>query len=276
MVECLEVSRSGYYNWLNRSKSQRDVDDEYFKSRIRHYFDKSEQTYGVERIYRDLKAEGLKIGKSRVSRLMKEMGLVAVARKKFKVTTDSNHNKEVAPNLLAQDFSADYPDQVWVGDISYIWTQEGWLYLAVVLDLFSRKIVGWGLSDRLKRGLVIDAFKMAVVNRKPPAGLIFHSDKGSQYCSNEFKRAVGKAGAVQSMSGTGNCYDNAACESFFHTIKVERLHRFLFMTRAAAERCVFQYIEVFYNRKRRHSYTGYISPDAFERNYYISNLGKCG
>jgi len=133
MVECLEVSRSGYYNWLNRSKSQRDVDDEYFKSRIRHYFVESEQTYGVERIYRDLKAEGLKIGKGRVSRLMKKLGLVAVARKKFKVTTDSNHNKEVAGNLLAQDFSADYPDQVWVGDISYIWTQEGWLYLAVVV-----------------------------------------------------------------------------------------------------------------------------------------------
>ena len=203
---------------------------------------------------------------------MKEMGLRPKAKKKFKATTDSKHNKGFAPNLLNQKFAVAVPDRVWVGDITYVWTHEGWLYLAIVIDLFSRKVVGWAMSDRIKEDLVVNAFLMATRSRKPLPGLIFHSDRGKQYCSKKFRQALKGVKALQSMSGKGNCYDNAVAESFFHTLKVEELHNLIFLTKNAANRCIFEYIEVFYNKKRRHSYTNYLSPENFENRYRFNNL----
>ncbi len=274
MAEYLKVSRSAFYRWRRFGESPKARQDRALKARIREIFDGSGKTYGALRISLDLQDEGVKCGKYRTLRLMKGLGLTPKAKRKYKATTDSNHSKETAPNLLGQKFAVAVPDRVWVGDITYVPTHEGWLYLAVVIDLFSRKVVGWAMSDRLKRGLVINAFNMAVRSRKPLPDLIFHSDKGSQYCSDDFKKALKNVKAIQSMSGKGNCYDNAVAESFFHTLKVEELHSLLFLTRNAAKRCIFEYIEVFYNKKRRHSYINYLSPERFENRYRINELGN--
>ena len=272
MAEYLKVSRSAFYRWQKYGESPKAFEDTALKVRIRAIFDGNKQAYGALRISLDLKDEGVKCGKFRTLRLMKELGLTPKAKKKFKATTDSNHNMGFAPNLLNQKFTVVVPDRVWVGDITYVWTHEGWLYLAVVIDLFSRKVVGWAMSDRLKRGLVISAFNMAMRSRKPLPDLIFHSDKGSQYCSDDFKKTLKDAKVIQSMSGKGNCYDNAVAESFFHTLKVEELYSLIFLTRSSARRCIFEYIEVFYNKKRRHSYTNYLSPERFENRYRINEL----
>lgn len=274
MAEYLKVSRSGFYGWLRRKNSGKDYEDAVLKEKIIELFQGSKQTYGAVRISKELKEAGLDCGKFRTSRLMREADLAPKAKKKFKATTDSNHSKAVAPNLLCQEFAVDAPDRVWVSDITYVWTHEGWLYLAVVIDLFSRKVVGWAMSDRIKEGLVISAFLMAVSSRKPLPELIFHSDRGSQYCSIKFRQVLAKIGALQSMSGTGNCYDNAVAESFFHTLKVEELHNLIFLARDSAKRCIFEYIEVFYNKKRRHSYINYLSPDKFENRYRFNELGN--
>ena len=272
MAEYLKVSRSAFYQWTKYGESPKAREDKALKVRITELFDKSGKTYGAKRISLDLHDEGLNCGKFRTLRLMKELGLTTKAKRKYKATTDSNHGKETAPNLLGQKFAVAVPDRVWVGDITYVWTHEGWLYLAVVIDLFSRKVVGWAMSDRIKRGLVISAFNMAVRSRNPLPDLIFHSDKGSQYCSDDFKKTLKGVKAIQSMSGKGNCYDNAVAESFFHTLKVEELHSLIFLTRNAARRCIFEYIEVFYNKKRRHSYINYLSPERFENRYRFNNL----
>jgi len=272
MAECLKVSRSAFYRWQRYGESQKAGEDATLKVRIREIFNNNKQAYGALRIAKELEAAGVKCGKFRTLRLMKELGLQPKAKKKYKATTDSNHKTGFAPNLLGQKFAVAVPDRVWVGDITYVPTHEGWLYLAVVIDLFSRKVVGWAMSDRIKRGLVIIAFNMAVRNRKPLSDLVFHSDKGSQYCSDDFKKALQDAKAIQSMSGKGNCYDNAVAESFFHTLKVEELHSLVFLTRNAAKQCIFEYIEVFYNKKRRHSYTNYLSPENYEKQYFIREL----
>ena len=272
MAEYLKVSQSVFYRWQRCGESPKELQDTVLKVRIRELFDSSKQTYGAIRIAKDLHDEGLSCGRFRTARLMKESGLTPKARRKFKATTDSKHNKGVAPNLLNQKFAVTVPDRVWVGDITYIWTHEGWLYLAVVIDLFSRKVVGWAMSDRIKEDLVISAFNMAARSRKPFPGLTFHSDRGSQYCSKSFRKAIRAVNAVQSMSGKGNCYDNAVAESFFHTLKVEELHSLIFLRRDSAKRCVFEYIEVFYNKKRRHSYLNYLSPNRFENRYRFNNL----
>ncbi len=272
MAEYLKVSRSAFYRWQRYGESPKAREDAVLKARIKAIFDGSGKTYGALRTSLDLKDEGVKCGKFRTRRLMKELSLTPKAKRKYKATTDSNHKKETAPNLLGQKFAVAVPDRVWVGDITYVWTHEGWLYLAVVIDLFSRKVVGWAMSDQIKRGLVISAFNMAVRSRNPLPDLIFHSDKGSQYCSDDFKKALKNVKAIQSMSGKGNCYDNAVAESFFHTLKVEELHSLIFLTRNAAKRCIFEYIEVFYNKKRRHSYINYLSPERFENRYRINNL----
>ena len=245
MADYLDVSSSGYYEWLKRKESDRKKEDGVLKEVIRSEFKNSKETYGVARIIRELKNHGLNIGSCRTRRLMKEQYLVPKARRKFKVTTDSEHDQPVADNLLDQNFKTDAPDKVWVGDITYIPTNEGWLYVAVVIDLFSRKVIGWAMSDRIKKALVVEAFRMAVRKRNPLPGLIFHSDRGSQYCSIEFRNLLKSVKALQSMSGKGNCYDNAVAESFFHTLKVEQLHCFRFISRNSAKRAVFEFIEMF-------------------------------
>ena len=263
----LGVSVSGFYAWKGRPASPRQTDDMIMLAHIRAEFSNSNETYGSPRMHAELKELGLSIGRHRVARLMSENGLKARQKTRFKRTTDSDHGGPVARNVLAQDFTADGPDQKWGVDISYIWTAEGWLYLAIVLDLFSRKIVGWQLSDRMKRGLAMDALRRAVIVRQPPRGLIHHSDRGSQYCSDDYRRMLRDHGFVASMSGRGNCYDNAMVETVFKTIKSELIWRTAFRTRDQASKAIGQYIEGFYNPRRRHSSLGYVSPAIFEATF---------
>jgi len=212
----------------------------------------------------ELKARGHSCGRDKARRLMKLAGVSIRRRKKFKVTTDSKHKLPVSPNLLARKFEVSAPDRVWVSDITYLWTSEGWLYLAVVLDLFQRKIVGWSMSHRINKKLVLDALRMGIWCRRPEAGLIFHSDRGSQYCSHGFLKMLKTHNMMSSMSRKGNCWDNAVAESFFGSLKTERVYFTNYKTREEGRRDVVDYIEMFYNSKRRHSYLGYLSPMAFE------------
>ncbi len=235
---------------------------------MRAIFKESDETYGILRIIEALRSQGITAGKNRISRLMKDNDLRVKTRRRFKVTTNSDHKRPVAPNLLNQEFWAKEPDDIWTGDITYIRTGEGWLYLAVVLDICTRKIVGWSMHKRMKDDLVVNAFKNALHRRKPGKGFIFHSDRGSQYCSKRFSKLVRGAGGKQSMSATGCCYDNAITESFFGTLKTELVHHCRCETRAMAKRSIFSYIEGFYNRTRMHSSIGYMSPDEFEQSLY--------
>jgi transposase InsO family protein len=263
----LGVSVSGFYAWQSRPASNRQTDDMMMLAHIRAEFSTSNGTYGSPRMHVELNESGLSIGRHRVARLMSENGLKARQKTRFKKTTDSDHGGPVATNVLDQDFTATAPDQKWGVDISYVWTAEGWLYLAIVLDLFSRKIVGWQLSDRMKRGLAIDALRRAINLRQPPPGLIHHSDRGSQYCSEDYRRLLRDNGFVASMSGRGNCYDNAMVETVFKTIKSELIWRTAFTTRDQASKAIGRYIEGFYNPRRRHSSLGYVSPAAFEATF---------
>ena len=267
----LNVSVSGYYAWKRRPASQRQTDDMVLLAHIRAEFSTSNGTYGSPRMHAELTESGLAIGRNRVARLMSENGLKARQKTRFKKTTDSDHAGPVAPNVLNQDFTTDGPDEKWGVDISYVWTAEGWLYLAIVLDLYSRKIVGWSMSDRMKRGLAMDALRRAIILRQPPPGLIHHSDRGSQYCSDDYRRLVRDYGFVASMSGRGNCFDNAMVETVFKTIKSELIWRTAFTTREQAAKAIGQYIEGFYNPRRRHSSHGYISPAAFEAQHRTRN-----
>lgn len=228
--------------------------------------------YGSPRIHAELKEEGERCSRKRVARIMRENNIQAKHKRKFKATTDSQHNLPIAPNLLKQNFKINKPNRIWTADITYCWTLEGWIYLAVVLDLFSRKIVGWSLDKRMTRQLVIDAFSKAYWSRKPKKGLIHHSDKGSQYASYDFQETLSCVGAIQSMSGTGNCFDNAVTETFFHSLKTELMFDKIFKTREEAKSAIFEYIEVFYNRDRRHSTLEYCSPSKFEQYYYLQNV----
>jgi transposase InsO family protein len=231
---------------------------------IKAIFDLSRKTYGSLSIKNALSDDGIIVGKNRVARLMRKHAIQAKTKKKFKVTTNSRHNRPVADNLLNQDFIVTVPNTVWVSDITYIWTDEGWSYLATVLDLYSRRIVGWAVKERLTDTLVIEAFERACINRNPKSGLMFHSDRGSQYASNDFRKRLSARGFLQSMSGAGNCYDNACAESFFHTLKTELVYFEHYRTREEAKTSLFEYIEMFYNRFRRHSTLGYKSPARFE------------
>ena len=222
-------------------------------------------SYGRPRMTEELKEVGIDVGHRRVGRLMRENGISVERTRKFKATTDSNHTFNIAPNLLDRDFSAAGPNQKWVGDISYIWTREGWLYLVVILDLHSRRVIGWAVSNRMKRDLAIRALKMAIAFRGPPKGCIHHTDRGSQYCSHDYQKILREHGFRVSMSGKGNCYDNAAVETFFKTIKAELIWRQSWATRRQAEMAIFEYINGFYNPRRRHSALGWKSPVAFER-----------
>jgi putative transposase len=265
--EVLGVSVSGFYAWKNRPASARQSNDMVMLAHIRAEFATSNETYGSPRMHEDLKDQGLAIGLNRVARLMSENGMKARQKTRFKKTTDSDHGGPVADNILDQDFTATAPDQKWGVDISYIWTAEGWLYLAIVLDLFSRRIVGWQLSDRMQRGLAMAALQRAINLRRPPPGLIHHSDRGSQYCSDDYRRMLRDHGFIASMSGRGNCYDNAMVETVFKTIKSELIWRTAFTTRDQAAKAIGQYIEGFYNPRRRHSGLGYVSPAKFEATF---------
>jgi putative transposase len=265
MCSVLEVSRSGYYAWVRRAESLRDQENRRLTNLIIEIHKKSRDTYGVPRIHAELKARGESCGKNRVARLMKTAGIRSKVRKKFRVTTtDSSHSLPVAPNLLDQCFVAARPNAIWAADITYIPTGEGWLFLASILDLFSRAIVGWSMDSTLKTSLVLGALRMALGRRRPGPGLIHHSDRGSQYASWEYQKMLDEHGILCSMSRKGNCYDNAVKESFFHTLKTELVHEAHYATRAMARASLFDYMETFYNRERRHSSLGYLTPEEFE------------
>jgi len=233
--------------------------------KIIEIFEKAHKTYGVRRIKAALKSIGLQVGRSKIKTKMNEYGLTCKAAKKYKATTNFKHNLPVSPNLLKQNFVVTTPNRVWVSHFTYIWTLEGWMYLAVVIDLYSRRVVGWALSNRMKKELVIDALQMAIKQRKPPEGLIVHSDRGSQYCSKEYQKILKKNRMRCSMSKKGDCYDNACAETFFHSFKVEWVYGNTYLNREICKQSAIEYIEVFYNRQRLHSYLGYLAPCQFER-----------
>lgn len=245
--------------------SQRQRVDMRLLALIREAHRLSLHTYGRPRMVEELRDMGFAAGHRRIGRLMRDNGIRSVRTRKYKATTNSNHNYGIAPNLLDRDFTAVTPNQKWSVDISYIWTREGWLYLAVVMDLHSRRIVGWAVSNRMKRDLAIQALQMAITLRRPPRGCIHHSDRGSQYCSKDYQKLLTKHGFEVSMSGKGNCYDNAVVETFFKTLKAELIWRRSWITRKQVQMALFKYINGFYNPKRRHSTLGGLSPVAFEK-----------
>ncbi|WP_203978863.1 IS3 family transposase [Geobacter sp. SVR] len=258
MCRVLGVTRSWYYAHAAGRVTNRQREDQALLPTIKSAFEESDKTYGAKRITHNLRQLGRRVGKNRIWRLMRENGLKVKTTRKFKVTTNSDHKRPVADNLVKRQFSADAPNRLWTGDITYIETVQGWLYLAVVLDVFSRRIVGWSMNKRMTDDLVIAALTNAIVRRRPSPGFIFHTDRGSQYCSKRFRAVVGKAAGIQSMSGTGCCYDNAITETFFSTLKRELIYHCSFTTRQG-------YIEGFYNRKRIHSAIGYLTPEQFEQ-----------
>lgn len=267
MSKMLGISRSSYYRFEKGTPSQRSLYEESLIVKIKAVHEASRQTYGSPRIHAELKDQGEVCSRQRVAKLMKKIGLIAKMKKRFKVTTKANSKAKAAPNLLEQNFTAEQPNQRWVADISYVWTLEGWLYVACVLDLFSRKIVGLAMKDRMTDDLVIAALEQALLHRNSSTGLMHHSDRGSQYTSVDFQRKLAQHSITASMSGTGNCYDNAVMESFFHTLKTEHVYFERYQTREQAKNSIFEYVEVFYNRQRRHSTLNYKTPLAFEENY---------
>jgi putative transposase len=265
LCRVLGVSESGYFTWKDRPASRRQREDMVLLAHVRSAFTRSNGSYGSPRMTRELQDGGLAVGRRRTARLMRENGLKARQKRRFRRTTDSHHAWPVAPNLLDQDFAATRPDEKWGTDISYIWTREGWLYLAVVIDLFARRVIGWATGDRLHRDLALAALRKALVMRRPAPGLIHHSDRGSQYCSIDYQAELRKHGILTSMSGKGNCYDNAMVETFFNTLKSELVWRTIFDTRLAATQAIGRYIDGFYNPVRRHSALDFISPNQFEK-----------
>lgn len=267
MCRALKLSKSGYYAWRIRPKSKRDRENENLDHHIKTTYEKHKGNYGSPRITDALKNQHIACSENRVAHRMRINGIKAKTKKRFKVTTNSKHSHPIAENLLNQKFKAQRPNQVWASDITYLWTHEGWLYLAVILDLFSRQIVGWAMSPRLGQELVLNAFKQAVWQRRPGSGVIFHSDQGVQYACNAFRDLLQHHKFIQSMSGKGNCYDNAVVESFFHTLKTELIYFESYKTREEAKSSVFEYIEIYYNRERSHSTLNYCSPVQFEQRW---------
>ena len=264
MCRVLKVSTSGYYAWRGRQQSPRHRQNRKLLVAIKALHKQSKQTYGSPRMCRALRKQGTRCSENRVARLMRSHGIRAKQTKRFKATTDSRHDLPVAQNILDRQFEPETPNQAWAGDITYVWTGQGWLYLAVVMDLFSRRIVGFSMGSSLSRALVIEALTMALGRRRVGPGLLHHSDQGSQYASGEFQHELVVAGMICSMSRRGNCWDNAPVESFFATLKGELVHHRRYATRAEARSDIFEYIEVWYNRKRLHSSLGYRSPAEYE------------
>jgi transposase InsO family protein len=275
LCRVLQVSRSGFYAWRDREPSQRGREDAKLRPKIRAIFKKSRHTYGSPRIQAELTEaeDSPTVSKKRVARLMVEEGLQAVTPRRFRLTTDSDHDDPVAKNLLDRQFAPEAPNRAWVGDITAIWTGEGWLYLATMLDLFSRRIVGWCADDNMETPLVTRALQMAIGRRLPGVDLLCHSDRGSQYTSGDYQDLLELHGIECSMSRRGNCWDNAMAESFFGTIKTELLYRRPWPTLESARQAIAEYIELFYNTWRRHSYLGYVSPAAYERQAQKSAAG---
>lgn len=265
LCRVMKVSRSGYYAWRNRHASTHEQEDEALRGEVLEIFETSNGTYGSPRVHADLAQRGTRVGRKRVSRLMKEQNLRAAPPRRWKRTTDSDHGKPVADNVLARDFTASVPNERWAGDITYLWAGEGWLYLAVVIDLFSRRVVGWAIESHMRAELAGSALRMAIGRRLPGSDLLYHSDQGSQYASDDFQELLKAHGITCSMSRRGNCWDNAVVESFFGTLKTELIYRQPWRSRAEVRTAVIEYIELFYNATRRHSSLGYRSPVDFER-----------
>ena len=273
----LNVSASGFHQYCARHSenagsllTSRRINDTALQVHIKAIFYEMKGAYGWPRVWRELLARGVRAGKERVRKLMKACGLQARGKRKFKATTHSSHRLPVSPNLLERDFCVEAPNRVWTGDITYVWTDEGWLYLAVVIDLFSRQVVGFSMSERMTRTLVIDALRMAWFRRRPAAGLIFHSDRGSQYASGDFQKQLSAFGMRGSMSRKGDCWDNAVTETLFGSLKVERLHGMRFETRRQAKDEVIEWLR-FYNYRRLHSTLGYLSPMDFEKKRLVES-----
>lgn len=266
MCEALDVSPAGYYEWRGRPPSARALADVDLRALIVRVHAESRRTYGRPRIHAELSAEGTRVGSKRVRRLMKAAGIEGIRPRRFRKTTDSSHGLPIAENVLAREFDVTQigeTNRIWAGDITYIPTREGWLYLAVVLDLVSRRVIGWSMSTTMERGIVLAALRCALRNRRPKAGAMFHSDRGSQYASADFTKILKKHGILASMSRKGDCWDNAVVESFFGSMKTE-LGDPIWESRAAARAALFEYIEIWYNRKRRHSTLRYLSPEQYE------------
>jgi transposase InsO family protein len=264
MCSVFQVSRSGYYAWNKRPESTRSKENRELSQEIAAIHRESDGIYGSPKIHGELQRRGKRHGKNRIVRLMRKDGLYSKTKRKFRVTTDSSHSQPVAPNLLNREFTPARANQAWVCDITYIWTAEGWLYLAIVMDLFSRTIVGWSMAERMTRQLTMDALTLAAKRRNPPRGLLHHSDRGSQYASDDYQALLTKLGMICSMSRTGNCWDNAPAESFFGILKRELIFHKRYLSRSQARQSIFDYIERFYNRRRIHSSLGYLTPNEFE------------
>ena len=264
MCRTLAVSPSGYYAWLTRSESRRTAENRRLLTEIRVIHAESRRTYGSPRVHATLQAQGQRVSPHRVARLMRAGGIRAKTVKKWQATTDSAHPYPVVPNTLNRQFAVAAPNRVWAGDITYVWTAEGWLYLAVVLDLYSRRVIAWGMGSRLTQALATGALTMAIEHRRPAHGVVHHTDRGSQYAATRYRALLADHGLIASMSRRGNCWDNAVVESFFHTLKTELVFHRRYLTREEARQDIFEWIEVFYNRVRRHSTLGYCSPVEFE------------
>jgi putative transposase len=270
MCRVLQVSRSGYYAWHKRPVAERRRQDQRLALEVAAIHAESCGRYGSPRVHAELRERGQRIARKRVARLMRAAGLRARERRRFRCTTDAGHGMAIKGNLLARRFAVSVPNSRWVSDITYLWTLEGWLYLAVVLDLFSRRVVGWSLSERLERRLALDALGMALKGRQPSRAMLHHSDRGSQYASQEYQQLLAEHGILSSMSRVGNCWDNAVAESFFATLKIELAYQTQWRTRQEARSALFEYLELFYNRQRRHSTLGYLSPNEFEQRHHVS------
>jgi putative transposase len=264
MCRFMRISRSAYYAWLQRGQTTGEKEDAELTGIIQSVFKKSRATYGTRRIKKELGDRNRLVSRRRIGRLMRAADLACKTKRKFKATTNSRHDQPIAPNLLDRQFTVEQPNQVYAGDITYIYTQEGWLYLAVVIDLFSRQVVGWSMAEHMRAKLVNDALLMAVWKHKPAKGLLWHTDRGSQYASESHRTLLRLHNIRQSMSRKGNCWDNAVSESFFHTLKTELVHYQTYQNRDEAKKAIFEYIEVFYNRQRLHSANGYLSPVDYE------------
>ncbi|CAG0960020.1 Putative transposase InsK for insertion sequence element IS150 [Anaerolineae bacterium] len=272
MCRVLGVSVSGFYAWKTRPESERAKADARLAVEVAASHKRSRGRYGSPRVHADLRARGLRVGRKRVERLMRDQGLAARRKRRFRKTTDSAHAQPIAPNVLERDFETSAPNEVWVTDVTYVWTHEGWLYLAAILDLYARSVVGWATSESNDTKLALAALAMASTRRKPPRGLVHHSDRGSPYASDDYRRALAHLGMVASMSRKGDCWDNAVAESFFATLKVELVDDADYATRAAATSSIRDYIESFYNRERRHSHLGYVSPVEYELRTEVASL----
>lgn len=270
MCRVLQVSRSGYYHWVERPESRRACEDRALLEHIRRVHLQSRRAYGSVKTWRELRAQGVACGKHRVARLRKREGIEAQRRRRFRLAAENHHTTPPAPNLLGQQFVAAQPDQIWVGDMTFIRTRAGFLYLAVLLDLYARRVIGWCMHDRPNLELTLRALDMALAHRRPAPGLVHHTDQAPLYAAYEYRKRMHDHGLVASMSARGNCYDNAVVESFFSNLKNELVHHCDFATREQARAAIFDYIEVFYNRSRRHQTLGYLSPMEFEKQSYIA------